>query len=80
MAAFISGGLDDYISPANLRAYEPFTSGRKRLLFALHAGGWRTDFLQEWQVQWFDHWLKDASNGVEQAPKVTLFVKAGEVG
>jgi len=75
VAAFISGGLDDYISPANLRAYEQFDSNRKRLLFAPHAHGWQIDFLQELQVQWLDHWLKDADNGVEQAPKVILFVK-----
>ena len=75
VAAFISGGLDDYITPANLRAYEQFDSSRKRLLFAPHAHGWQIDFLQELQVQWLDHWLKGADNGVEQAPKVILFVK-----
>ena len=52
VAAFISGGLDDYISPANLRAYEQFNSDRKRMLFAPHAHGWQIDFLQELQVQW----------------------------
>ena len=75
VAAFISGGLDDYITPANLRAYEQFDSSRKRLLFAPHAHGWQIDYLQELQVQWLDHWLKDADNGVEQEPKVILFVK-----
>ncbi len=75
VAAFISGGLDDYISPANLRAYEQFDSSRKRLLFAPHAHGWQIDFLQELQVQWLDHWLKGVENGVEAAPKVILFVK-----
>ena len=84
VAAFIAGGLDDYITPANLRAYEQFTSGRKRLLFAPHAHNWGIDVLRELQVQWLDHWLKDADNGVElknagngvgQAPKVILFIK-----
>jgi uncharacterized protein len=75
VAAFISGGLDDYITPGNLRAYEQFDSPRKRLLFAPHAHGWQIDFLQELQVQWLDHWLKGADNGVEQAPKVILYVK-----
>ena len=65
VAAFVAGGLDDYISPANLRAYEQFTSGRKRLLFAPHAHGWQIDVLGELQVQWLDHWLKDADNGIE---------------
>jgi predicted acyl esterase len=75
VAAFISGGLDDYITPGNLRAYEAFESSRKRLLFAPHAHGWQIDFLQELQVQWLDHWLKGADNGVEQAPRVILYVK-----
>ena len=39
VAVFISGGLDNYIAPANLRAYEQFTSSRKQLLFAPHAHG-----------------------------------------
>jgi uncharacterized protein len=26
------------------------------------------------QLRWFDHWLKDVDNGVEQEPPVTLFV------
>ncbi len=75
VAALISGGLDDYITPGNLRAYEQFDSPRKRLLLAPHAHGWQIDFLQELQVQWLDHWLKDADNGVEQAPRVILYVK-----
>lgn len=75
VAAFISGGLDDYITPGNLRAYEQFSSPNKRLLFAPHAHGWQIDFLQELQVQWLDHWLKGSDNGVERAPKVILYVK-----
>lgn len=63
VAAFISGGLDDYITPGNLRAYAAFGSPRKRLLLAPHAHGWQIEFLQELQVQWLDRWLKDAENG-----------------
>lgn len=78
VAAFISGGLDDYITPGNIRAYEEFAAaGRehKRLLLAPHAHGWQIDFLQELQVQWLDHWLKGIDNGVERAPRVILYVK-----
>jgi predicted acyl esterase len=77
VAAFISGGLEDYISPANIRAYEQFNApgARKRLLLAPHAHGWQIDYLQELQVQWLDHWLKGVDNGVETAPRVILFVK-----
>ena len=75
VAAFISGGLDDYITPGNLRAYAAFASPKKRLLLAPHAHGWQIDFLQELQVQWLDHWLKDADNGADRAPRVILYVK-----
>ena len=78
VAAFVSGGLDDYITPGNIRAYEEFTAPggeRKRLLLAPHAHGWQIDFLQELQVQWLDHWLKGVDNGVERAPRVILYVK-----
>ncbi len=78
VAAFVSGGLDDYITPGNIRAYEEFTAPggeRKRLLLAPHAHGWQIDFLQELQVQWLDHWLKGIDNGVERAPRVILYVK-----
>lgn len=78
VAAFISGGLDDYITPGNIRAYEAFAApggAHKRLLLAPHAHGWQIDFLQELQIQWLDHWLKGIDNGVEQAPRVILYVK-----
>jgi predicted acyl esterase len=75
VAAFISGGLDDYITPGNLRAYAAFGSPRKRLLLAPHAHGWQIDFLEELQVQWLDHWLKDMDNGADRVPRVILYVK-----
>jgi hypothetical protein len=66
VAAFISGGLDDYITPGSLRAYEVCDSPRKRLLLAPHAHGWQIALLQELQVQWLDRWLKGIDNGVER--------------
>lgn len=77
VATFISGGLDDYITPGNLRAYQQMDApgARKRLLFAPHAHGWQIDFLQELQVQWLDRWLKDAPNGADTAPRVIVYVK-----
>ncbi len=81
VAAFISGGLDDYITPGNIHAYEVFAApggARKRLLLAPHAHGWQIDFLQELQVQWLDHWLKGVDNGVAQAPRVILYVKGAD--
>ncbi|MBN9319768.1 MAG: hypothetical protein BGN86_05725 [Caulobacterales bacterium 68-7] len=78
VAVFMSGGLDDYITPGNIRAYEQFDSPRKRLLLAPHAHGWNIAYLQELQIQWLDHWLKGADNGVEKAPKVILYVKGAD--
>lgn len=79
VAALIAGGLDDYISPANFRAYEQFDApgapARKRLLIGPYAHGWQVEFLQELQVQWLDRWLKDADNGADRAPRVILYVK-----
>ena len=78
VAAFMAGGLDDYITPASIRLYEQFTTpdgARKRLLIGPFAHGWHTLYLQELQIQWLDHWLKDAPNGADTAPRVMLYVK-----
>jgi uncharacterized protein len=75
IAAFIAGGFDDYISPANIRAYEEFTSTRKRLFIGPYAHGWHTAFIQELQIQWLDHWLKGIDNGAEREPRVIIYVK-----
>ncbi len=77
VAAFIAGGLDDYMSPASIRAYEQFDApgARKRLFLGPYGHGWHTAFIQELQVQWLDHWLKGVANGAETAPRVILYVK-----
>ena len=78
IAAFIAGGLDDYITPANIRLYEQFTApsgARKRLFLGPYAHGWHTLYLQELQIQWLDRWLKDRPNGADTAPPVMLYVK-----
>ncbi|MDA8252480.1 MAG: CocE/NonD family hydrolase [Rhodospirillales bacterium] len=78
VAAFMAGGLDDYITPATVKLYEQFNApggARKRLLLGPFAHGWHTLYLQELQVQWLDHWLKDAPNGADTAPRVMLYVK-----
>lgn len=77
VAAFIAGGVDDYMSPANIRAYEQFDApgARKRLFLGPYAHGWHTAFIQELQVQWLDHWLKGVANGAETAPRVILYVR-----
>jgi predicted acyl esterase len=78
VAAFIAGGLDDYISPANIRLYEQFNTpegSHKRLFLGPYAHGWHTAFIQELQIRWLDHFLKGIANGAEQDPKVVLYIK-----
>jgi predicted acyl esterase len=75
VAAFIAGGLDDYITPANVRVYEQFASPAKRLFLGPYAHGWHTEYFQELQIRWLDHWLKDMPNGAENDPKVMLYVE-----
>lgn len=78
IAAFIAGGLDDYITPANIRLYEQFTApggARKRLFLGPYAHGWHTLYLQELQIQWLDRWLKGRPNGADTAPPVMLYIK-----
>ncbi len=78
VAAFIAGGLDDYISPANIRAYEQFNAAEgahKRLFLGPYAHGWHTEYFQELQIRWLDHWLKQMPNGAERDPQVVLYIK-----
>jgi predicted acyl esterase len=78
IAAFIAGGLDDYITPANVRLYEQFDApagAHKRLFLGPYAHGWHTGYIQELQIQWLDRWLKDLPNGADTAPRVMLYIK-----
>ena len=77
VAAFIAGGLEDYITPANIRTYEQFSApgAHKRLFLGPYAHGWHTAFIQELQVQWLDHWLKGVANGADTAPRVIIYVE-----
>ncbi len=83
IAAMISGGWDDYITPANVKAYEQFKGRRKKLII----GPWAhtsTDGLlpydyTSYQVFWLDHWLKGVDNGVNREPKVLIYVKGPNV-
>ena len=77
VAAFIAGGQDDYISPANVRNYEQFNAPgvHKRLFIGPYAHGWQIPYIGELQIQWLDRWLKDRHNGADTAPRVMLFIK-----
>jgi predicted acyl esterase len=80
VAAFIAGGQDDYISPANLRAYTEFgpPDARKRLLFGPYAHGWHLEYIQELQIHWLDRWLKDAHTDAHATPRVIIYVKGAD--
>ena len=77
VAAFVAGGLDDYITPASVRAFQEFIApdARKRLLLGPYGHGWHTAVIQELQVQWLDHWLKGIDNGAETAPRVMVYIQ-----
>lgn len=75
VAAFIAGGLDDYITPANIRMYEQFNSAAKRLFLGPYAHGWHTTWFQELEVQFLDHYVKGIANGAEKEKKVVLYIK-----
>ncbi len=78
VAAFIAGGLDDYMTPSNILAYEQFVApggGTKRLFLGPYAHWWHLDYIGEEQIRFLDHWLKGVANGAENDPPVTLYVK-----
>lgn len=77
VAAFIAGGQDDYISPANVRNYEQFNADgvHKRLFIGPYAHGWQIPYIGELQIQWLDRFLKDMPNGADTAPRVMVFIK-----
>ncbi len=78
VAAFIAGGLDDYMTPSNIRAYEQFDApggATKRLFLGPYAHWWHLDYIGEEQIRFLDHWLKGVANGAENDPQVTLYIK-----
>lgn len=80
---FVIGGWRDFFPQAMVDAYQR-VAGRKKLLM----GPWLhqfpdmstrapVDFLHELR-RFFDHWLKDAENGVPHEPAVSLYVQGAE--
>jgi predicted acyl esterase len=81
VAVMVSGGWNDYISPANLRAYEQLpASAPRKLLFGPDAHGTMVQNLLpysyfEYTAMWLDHYLRGIDNAVDKSPAATIFVQ-----
>ena len=76
VAAFITGGFHDYLTPANIRAFEEYggPEATKRLLIGPWAHGLAPQFVQELTVEFLDHHLRGIDNGVAHKPPVLIHV------
>jgi predicted acyl esterase len=81
VAALISGGWNDYISSGNVDAFKKFSAagGESKLIMGPGAHGsvqglMPYEFL-EYQVLWFDHYLKGINNGIDSEDGVLLYVQ-----
>ncbi|PSL40778.1 putative CocE/NonD family hydrolase [Planomicrobium soli] len=81
VAAFITGGWNDYISPDNIEAFEQYskTSIHSKLIVSSDAHTYLSGVMpygfEDYQAQWFDHYLKDKNNGVNQHDPVLIYVQ-----
>jgi predicted acyl esterase len=81
IAVMASGGWNDYISPANIRAYEelPSSSPHKLLVGPDGHGIMVQNLLPysyfEYSAMWMDHFLRGMANGVERDPQATIYVE-----
>jgi predicted acyl esterase len=83
VAVMTTGGWGDYISPANLVAFEdiPNTASKKMIWGPDAHGGMLADpqphsFL-EYQAQWLDHHLRGIANGVGDPDKTAVIYVQG---
>ncbi|SDI35820.1 X-Pro dipeptidyl-peptidase (S15 family) [Planococcus glaciei] len=81
IAAFISGGWNDYISPGNIKAYEIYSAvgGASKLIVSQGAHGYLDGILplefKDYQALWFDHYLRSVDNGVVERDPVLIYVQ-----
>ena len=83
---FMRGTLQDYVKLTEAAAARgqrsthklivgPWIHGTNRQLVGdMDFGPDAVVALREWQLRWFDHWLKEVDNGVEREPPVKIFV------
>ena len=81
IAALISGGWNDYISPGNIKAYEIYSAAGNDGKLIVSPGGhaklsgvlpYKFD---DYQSLWFDHFLKGEENGMEERDPVLIYVQ-----
>ena len=77
----VSGGWNDYISPANIRLYEQLSPSTPRKLLVgpdAHGIGLKSvlPYSQlEYTAMFMDHYLRGIDNGVDKQPAATIFVQ-----
>lgn len=84
VAAFISGGWNDYISPGNIEAFELYSAagGPSKLIVSPGAHAYLSGVLpyefEDYQALWFDYYLKGIDNGVTERDPVLIYVQGAE--
>lgn len=81
IAALISGGWNDYISPGNVHAFKEYSAagGISKMIMGPGAHGSVTGLLpydfETYQVLWFDRYLKGIDNGIDEEDNVLIYVQ-----
>lgn len=84
VAALISGGWNDYISPGNVKAYELYSEagGDSKLIMTSGAHGGLTGVqpyeFKDYQALWLDHYLQDEDNEVNERDPVLIYVQGAD--
>lgn len=81
IAALISGGWNDYITPGNVHAFKEFSAldGISKMIIGPGAHSDVNNLLpydfESYQVLWFDRYLKGIDNGIDQEDNVLIYVQ-----
>ncbi len=81
VAVMTTGGWNDYISPANLEAFEDMPGGAsKMMIWGPDAHGVMVQDVMPWsffeyQALWMDRHLRDIDNGIDRDGKALIYVQ-----
>ncbi|MGK7376288.1 CocE/NonD family hydrolase [Planococcus sp. 1R117A] len=81
VAALISGGWNDYISPGNIKAFELYSAagGISKLIVSQGAHSYLSGVMpyefDDYETLWFDRYLKGEDNGVQERDPVLIYVQ-----
>ncbi|MDM5196572.1 CocE/NonD family hydrolase [Fictibacillus enclensis] len=81
IAALISGGWNDYITPGNVQAFKEFSDmgGSSKLVVGPGAHSSVNNLqpydFKDLQVAWFDHYLRGIDNGIDKEDSVLIYVQ-----